>query len=51
MILIKIDSLSTQELRNIAEREGIEEYATLDRADLIQVLREIYEEDDDVAGR
>lgn len=49
MILIKIDSLSTQELRNIAEREGIEEYATLDRDDLIQVLREIYEEDDDVA--
>ena len=49
MILIKIDSLSTQELRNIAEREGIEEYVTLDRDDLIQVLREIYEEDDDVA--
>lgn len=49
MILIKIDSLSTQELRNIAEREGIEDYATLDRDDLVQVLREIYEEDDDVA--
>ena len=51
MILIKIDSLSTQELRNIAEGEGIENYETLDRDELIQILREIYEEDDDVAER
>ena len=51
MILIKIDSLSTQELRNIAEGEGIENYETLEREELIQILREIYEEEDDVAER
>ncbi len=51
MILIKIDSLSTQELRNIAQREGVEDYQTLSRDDLILMLREIYEEDDDVVER
>ncbi len=51
MILIKIDSLSTQELRNIAETEGVEDFQNLDREDLIQTLRDIYEEDDDVAER
>ena len=33
MILIKIDSLSTQELRNIAEQEGVEGFDSLDRED------------------
>ncbi len=51
MILIKIDSLSTQELRNIAQTENVENYETLSREDLIQTLREIYEEDDDVQDR
>lgn len=51
MILIKIDSLSTQELRNIAQEEGIEDYDTLSRDELIQILREIYEEDDDIVER
>ncbi len=48
MILIKIDSLSTQELRNIAEQEGIDGYCMLSREDLILLLKEIYEEDEDV---
>ena len=48
MILIKIDSLSTQELRNIAQQEGVEDWDTMSRTDLIAVLKDIYEEDDDV---
>ncbi len=48
MILIKIDSLSTQELRNIAQQEGVEDWDGLSRTDLISVLKDIYEEDDDV---
>ena len=47
MILINIDSLSTSELRNIAQQEAIEEYADMEREDLIQALVEKYEEEDD----
>lgn len=47
MILINIESLSTSELRNIAQQESIEDYMNLDRDDLIQALVSKYEEEDD----
>lgn len=47
MILINIDSLSTSELRNIAEQEAIDGYIDMDRDDLIQALVEKYEDEDD----
>lgn len=47
MILIKIDSLSTQELINIALDEGIMNAEKMEREDLINELKEIYEVDED----
>ena len=51
MILIKIDSLSTKELRNIAEQEGIDDFETLTREELIDELQEFYGDDDDSTPR
>lgn len=50
MILIKIDSLSTQELRNIAQQEGIDGYESMDREDLVLELQSLFDEDDE-SGR
>ena len=45
MVLIKIDSLSQNELEYIAEQEGIKDFDTLSREELIDELKEIYEDD------
>lgn len=47
MILIQIDSLSRNELDYIALQEGIEDFETLSREELISELKDIYEEEDD----
>jgi len=47
MILIQIDLLSDSELQAIAEQEGIKDWSKMGRQELIDCLREIYEEDDD----
>ncbi len=47
MILIQIDTLSLHELQCIAEQEGVKDYDNLNREELIDELREIYEEDSD----
>ena len=47
MILIKIDSLSTKELRNIAEQEGLDGYESLSREELIDELQDFYGDDED----
>lgn len=44
MILVNVDSLSTSELRSIAEQEGIEGAAALSREDIISLLEELYED-------
>ena len=46
MVLIKIDSLSQKELEYIAGQEGIEDFDTLSRDELIEVLKDIYEDED-----
>ncbi|MGN0906245.1 MAG: DUF4912 domain-containing protein [Bullifex sp.] len=46
MVLIKIDSLSQKELEYIAGQEGIEDFDTLSREELIDVLKDIYEDED-----
>jgi len=49
MILINIDSLSTTELQHIAKQEGLENWQTLAREELIDVLEEAYgDQDDDI---
>ena len=52
MILVNIESLSVDELRGIAEQEGIGNIESLSREEIIELLREKYEEDDDreIAG-
>ncbi len=47
MILVNIESLSVDELRGIAEQEGIGNIEALSREDIIELLREKYEEEDD----
>ncbi|MDT4762912.1 DUF4912 domain-containing protein [Sphaerochaeta sp. PS] len=47
MILINIDSLSTTELQYIAQQEGLENWQTLEREELIDELEETYGEQDD----
>ena len=47
MILINIDSLSTSELRNIAQQESIAGFSEMERDDLIEALVDKYEEEDD----
>ena len=45
MILIKIESLSRKELEYIAIQEGIQDASSLTRDELIETLKEIYEDD------
>ena len=47
MILIKIESLSTQELRNIAQQKNVDDWDELTREELISELKDIYEQEDD----
>ncbi len=47
MVLVRLDALSTSELRSIAHSEDIENVDQLSRDELIQALREIYEEEND----
>ena len=47
MILVNIESLSVEELMGIAAQEGIGNIDTLSREEIIELLREKYEEDDD----
>lgn len=45
MIQVNLDSLSTSELRNLAEQEKIESFEELSREELIEELTEMLEED------
>lgn len=44
MVLLNLETLSDTELRYIARQESIEDCDTLDREDLIEEIREIYDE-------
>lgn len=46
MILIKIDALTTTELQYIAQQEGMEDWESLDREELIEALEDLYDEQD-----
>ena len=46
MILVNIESLSVEELMGIAAQEGIGNIDSLSREEIIELLREKYEEDD-----
>ena len=48
MILINIESLSDNELRNIAQQEDLEDWESLSREDLIEGLEELYGEDEEL---
>lgn len=45
MVLVNLESLSTSELRNLAEQECIEDFTDMDREDLILSLNEKYEDE------
>ena len=47
MILINIDSLSTNELQHIAQMEGLKDWKTLERDELISALEDWFEEMDE----
>lgn len=47
MVLINIESLSDNELRNIAQQEDLEDWNSLSREELIEGLEHLYDEDDD----
>lgn len=47
MILINIDSLSDNELRNIAQQEDLEDWESLTREELIEGLQDLYGEDEE----
>ncbi|MGE4585375.1 MAG: DUF4912 domain-containing protein [Sphaerochaeta sp.] len=47
MILINIDSLSTTELQYIAQQEGLKDWPSLDREELIDALEEAFGEQED----
>ena len=47
MVLINIESLSDNELRNIAQQEDLEYWNSLSREELIEGLEHLYDEDDD----
>ena len=47
MILINIESLSDNELRNIAQQEDLEDWETLTREELIEGLEDLYGEDEE----
>lgn len=44
MILIKIDALTTTELQYIAQQEGMENWESLERDELIEALEDLYDE-------
>ncbi|HHU89365.1 MAG: DUF4912 domain-containing protein [Sphaerochaetaceae bacterium] len=44
MITVNIDALSISELRYIAKKEGIDDVKLMDREDLVETLKELYEE-------
>ena len=44
MILVNLEQLSTDELRNLSEQEKIEGFEELSREELIQELSEKYED-------
>lgn len=48
MILINIESLSDNELRNIAQQEDLDDWENLSREELIDCLQELYGEDDEL---
>jgi len=48
MVLINIDSLSLNELAYIAQVEGIQGYEDMSREELIDELKDLYEDEDDV---
>lgn len=50
MVLINIDTLTESELRYIAKQENIENWDTLTREDLIEVILDFYGEDELVAS-
>jgi len=43
MILVDIDNLSIQELRYLAQQEGVEDFDTLDKESLMDELNDIYD--------
>ena len=45
MVLVNLEQLSTDELRNLSEQEKIEGFDSLSREDLIQELSDKYEEE------
>ena len=45
MVLINIESLSLNELRYIAKQEGLDDWETLDREELIEELEDLYDDD------
>lgn len=47
MVLIKIESLSQKELEHIAVQEGVSDAASMTREELIETLKDIYEDDRD----
>ena len=47
MVLIKIESLSQKELEHIAVQEGVHDASSMSRDELIETLREIYEDESD----
>lgn len=49
MVLVNIENLSDNELRNIAEQENLEDWENLSREELIEQLEEIYDDEDNEA--
>ena len=47
MVLIKIESLSQKELEHIAIQEGVQDVSSLSRDELIETLKDIYEDERD----
>lgn len=47
MVLIKIESLSQKELEHIAIQEGVQDVSSLSRDELIEILKDIYEDERD----
>ncbi len=45
MLLVNLESLSTSELRNLAQQERIDDFLDMDRDELIQSLTEKYEDE------
>lgn len=45
MLLLNIETLTDTELRYIAKQEDIEDWETLDREDLIESIKDVYDDD------